>query len=167
MGIKSKLFSDRNLHIAFQIGLAIKGLDSLAEIAAGVGAYFVTRRMLVDLVHTIVRGELSEDPRDFLANYLLHSAQHFSISAQHFTSIYLLSHGAVKLWLVAGLLRSKLWYYPTAIAVFTAFIAYQLYRFSLTHSAWLLLLTVVDAAVIALSWHEYRYLRRVLSRRLH
>lgn len=165
MDIKSKLFSDRNLHLAFRIGLIIKALDALAEIAAGIGAYFVTRRLLVSVVESIVRSELSEDPHDLVANYLLRSAQHFSISAQHFTSIYLLSHGAVKLWLVVGLLRSKLWYYPTAITVFTAFIAYQLYRFTFTHSIWLLLITVVDAAVIALSWHEYKYLRRMLSHR--
>lgn len=164
MSIKSKLFSDRNLHVAFRVSLILKGLFALSEIATGIGTFFVTRRMLVSVVETLVQGELSEDSRDFIANYLLHSAQHFSISAQHFTGIYLLSHGAVKLWLVAGLLRRKLWYYPTAIAVFTAFIAYQIYRFTFTHSAWLLLITVVDAVVIALSWHEYKYLRRVVSR---
>lgn len=163
MSIASRLFSDRNLHIAFYISLMLKGLFALSEIAAGVGAFFLTRRLLVSVVQTIVQGELGEDPRDFIANYLLHSAQHFSIGAQHFTGLYLLSHGVVKLWLVAGLLREKLWYYPTAIAVFSAFIAYQLYRFTFTHSAWLLLITLVDAVVIALSWHEYEYLRRRLS----
>ena len=162
MDIKSRLFSDRNLHLAFRISLIVKALDALIEMAGGVAAYFTTRHFLVGVVKSIVQGELSEDPRDFVANYLLHSAQHFSISAQHFTSLYLLSHGAVKLWLVVGLLRSKLWYYPTAIIVFTAFVAYQLYRFTFTHSPWLLLLTVVDVVVIVLSWHEYKYLRRVL-----
>jgi uncharacterized membrane protein len=28
-----------------------------------------------------------------------------------------------------------------------------------THSVWLLLVTALDVAVIALTWHEYRYLR--------
>ena len=36
---------------------------------------------------------------------------------------------------------------------------YQLFRFRVTHSPWLLALTVVDIVVIWLTWHEYRYLR--------
>jgi uncharacterized membrane protein len=74
-----------------------------------------------------------------------------------------LSHGVVKLWLIIGLLRQKLWYYPLAAAVFGLFIVYQLYRYSFTNSLWLLVLSAVDVAVIALTWHEYRYLRSGLS----
>jgi hypothetical protein len=71
-----------------------------------------------------------------------------------------LSHGVVKLWLIIGLLRQKLWYYPLAAAVFGLFIVYQ---YSFTNSLWLLVLSAVDVAVIALTWHEYRYLRSGLS----
>lgn len=159
------LLSEHNLHIAFEITLILKGLFALSEIIAGIGAYLVTPDFLLKIVETMTQGELVQDPDDFIANYLLHSAQHLSISTQHFAGLYLLSHGVVKLWLVVGLLRQKLWYYPTAIFVFGAFIAYQLYRFTLTHSVWLLLITAVDAIVIALSWHEYRFLRRRLQAR--
>ena len=79
-----------------------------------------------------------------------------------FAAVYLLGHGVIKLWLIIGLLREKLWYYPTALVVFGLFIVYQLYRYSFTHSIWLLLITIVDLVVIGLTWHEYRYLRRVL-----
>lgn len=160
---EDRLLSEHNLHIAFQISLLLKGLFALSEIFAGIGTYFVTRRLLVDIVSAVTRAELSEDPRDFVANYLVHWAQNLSIGTKHFAGVYLLTHGIVKLWLIVGLLRQRLWYYPTAILVFTAFIAYQLYRFTFTHSVWLLLLTVVDALVIALSWHEYRFLRRFIS----
>ena len=47
-------------------------------------------------------------------------------------------------------------------AVFGAFIAYQLYRYSYTHEIALILLTVFDLFVIALAWHEYRLLRKHL-----
>lgn len=68
-----------------------------------------------------------------------------------------MSHGVVKLWLIIGLLRQKLWYYPLAAAVFGLFIVYQLYRYSFTNSLWLLVLGAVDVAVIALS----SYLARI------
>jgi uncharacterized membrane protein len=67
-----------------------------------------------------------------------------------------LSHGIVKLFLVVGLLRNKLWAYPAAIVVFVLFIAYQLYRLSSAPSPLLVLLTVFDVVVIGLTWHEYR-----------
>jgi uncharacterized membrane protein len=44
--------------------------------------------------------------------------------------------------------------------VFALFIMYQLYRFSFTHSVWLLVITILDMVVIWLTWREYKYLRR-------
>ena len=48
--------------------------------------------------------------------------------------------------------------------VFGLFIVYQLYRFTFTHSMWLVLVTAIDVIVIALTWHEYKYLRSLLHR---
>jgi len=157
-----KLFDEKKLHVAFEISLALKGAFSFGEIVAGVFTYFVTQQFLFDLAHGITRMELTEDPRDFIANYLLHGAQNLSISSQHFAALYLFSHGVIKLWLVFGLWRKKLGYYPTAIAVFGMFIGYQLYRYSFTHSLSLLLITALDVLVVALTWFEYQHLRRIL-----
>jgi len=145
-----------NTHRIFQLSLLFKGVFAAAEIVAGISAYFVTQQFLFKLVERLMHQELLEDSRDVIASYLLTSVEHFSLSTRNFTAAYLLSHGVIKLWLIVGLLRGKLWYYPLAIAVFGAFIVYQLYRFTLTHSLWLILITVVDVVVIALTWQEYR-----------
>lgn|GEM_PF-1072082 len=142
----------------------LKGVFALAEIAASIFAYFVTGQFLLDLAQTITRTEWSEDPRDVVANYLLHAAQGLSVSSQQFTSFYLLSHGAIKRWLIIGLWRKKRGYYPAAIAVFGLFILYQVYRYSFTHSLSLLLITALDAVVIGLTWFEYQQLRRILPK---
>lgn len=156
----NKIFGEKHLHLAFEITLILKGIFALLEILGGILAYFITQQYLLRFVMAITQEELTEDPRDFVAHYLLQSAQNFSISSQHFTSLYLLSHGIIKILLVAGLLREKLWFYPMAIAVFVLFILYQFFRFSVTHSPWLLVITLLDLIVIWLTWHEYRYLRR-------
>lgn len=153
-----KLFNEKNLHAAFKAGMAFKGMFSMAEIAAGIFAYFATRQFVVNFTRFMTRAELSEDPRDFIANHLLHAAQGMSPSGRHFAALYLLSHGALKLWLIAGLWRGKPAYYPVAIAVFGLFIVYQLYRYGLTHSPLLLFITALDFAVIGLTWVEYRHL---------
>jgi uncharacterized membrane protein len=156
-------WSEKNIHLMFEVSLWLKGLFALSEIAAGAAAYFVSQQLLLDVVLWVTKDEFAEDPRDLVANYLLHSVQHLSLSAQHFAALYLLAHGVIKLWLIIGLLRERLWYYPVSLAVFGLFVVYQLYRFSFTHSLWLLFVTAVDVAVIALTWHEYTYLRRSTS----
>jgi uncharacterized membrane protein len=151
---------EKSLHLAFRITLLLKAALALTEVVAGAGAFFVSSSALVAWAGAITRGELAEDPSDLLANYLLHSAQHLSIGTQRFMALYLASHGVIKLVLVAGLLRESLWTFPAAIVIFGMFVIYQLHRFGASHSAWLLVFTAVDIAVIALTWHEYRFLRR-------
>ncbi|MEX3952824.1 DUF2127 domain-containing protein [Paraburkholderia sp. EG287B] len=156
---KRRLLGEKNLHLLFELTLGFKAVFALAEIVAGVATYLVPQRYFLALVLWVTRDEFAEDPHDLVANILLHTVQHLSVDAQRFAGIYLLAHGVVKLWLVAGLLRERLWYFPVSIVVFALFIAYQAYRFTYTHSVWLLLVTALDVVVIALTWHEYRYLR--------
>ncbi len=140
----SKTFEEKTLHLAFEITLIFKGIFALLEILGGILAYFITQQFLLKIVLAVTQEELTEDPRDSVARYLLQSAQDFSISSQHFISFYLPSHGVIKIFLIAGLLRDKFSFCPLAIIVFVLFIPYQLFRFSVTHSIWLFALTLVD-----------------------
>jgi uncharacterized membrane protein len=153
---------ERRIHQIFEVSILLKGAHALLECACGIVLAFVSTSAIVHLVNRFTQDELVQDPRDFLATHLLGWAQTFSVQAQHFYAFYLLSHGAVKLLLVAGLLRGKLWAYPASLAVLGLFIAYQLYRYSYTHSAGLIVLTLFDVIVIGLIWHEYRLVRRHL-----
>lgn len=108
----------------------------------------------------LTQGELSEDPHDIIARYLLHTASGLTGSAVRFGAVYLLLHGAVKVVLVIALLLNKLWAYPCMIVVLLIFIGYQLYRIALQPSAGLVLLTAFDVVIVALTWREYRRQRR-------
>ncbi|PHI30666.1 DUF2127 domain-containing protein [Budvicia aquatica] len=154
-----KLLGKKNVHFAFKISLILKGILALVEIAAGITSYFISQQFVLHLVKTVTRTELAEDPSDFLANFLLHSAQGISVSGQHFAAFYLLCHGIIKIWLIIGLWREKLAYYPASIAIFSLFIIYQVYRYSFTHSLLLLFITVLDGIVIWLTLREYQHLR--------
>jgi uncharacterized membrane protein len=67
----------------------------------------------------------------------------------------------IKVVLVASLFRERLWAYPAAIVVFTLFIVYQIYRYVLEPSTRMVVLSVLDVVVIALTWLEYRRLKRL------
>lgn len=153
---------ERRIHQLFEISVLLKGLHAVGECVGGVALAVTSNSAIRRLMAIVTQGELAEDQRDFIASHLVAWAHGFSVQTQHFYAWYLVSHGVVKLALVAGLLLRKLWAYPTAIVVFGLFIAYQLYRYSQTHGVGLLLLTALDLIVVALTWHEYSLMRRHL-----
>lgn len=151
---------ERRVHQLFEISVLLKGVHAASECIGGIMLAISSNGSIRQLVTRITQNELAEDKRDFVASHLVAWAHGFSIQTQHFYAWYLLSHGAVKLALVIGLLMRKLWAYPTAIVIFGLFIAYQLYRYTHTNGIGLLLLTALDLVVVALTWHEYRLMRR-------
>lgn len=143
----------------FDVGVVLKGVDGALETAGGALLFFVTPAALYRAARILTLHELTEDPRDFVATHLLDAARHLTANAVLFGALYLLVHGLVKIGLAAALLRRRRWAYPTAIAVFLLFLAYQGYRYSYAPSVPLLAVSVLDVAVIALTWTEYRRLR--------
>ena len=154
--------NEGRIHQVFQISIILKGAHAAIECIGGIALAVIQTSTIAKLANAITQEELIEDPNDFVARHLLVLAQNFSVQIKHFYSFYLLSHGAVKLLLVIGLLKGRLWSYPASLIVLGLFILYQLYRFSNTHGAGLIVLTVFDIFVIGLIWHEYGLVRRHL-----
>jgi uncharacterized membrane protein len=152
-----RLTRERRIHEVFRISIAIKGIDGLLEAIGGLILLYISPDRIKGVVSTLTQHELSEDPRDFIASHLANYARHLSAGTKVFEALYLVSHGLIKIFLVWGLLRNKLWAYPAAIGFLVVFIGYQLYRYSHTHAIGLLLLTGLDVGIILLTWHEYRY----------
>jgi uncharacterized membrane protein len=142
------------------VGIIAKGLNGVLELVGGVLLLLVSPSQIHRLVVVMTQGELSEDPRDVVAKYLLHTAAGLTAGATLFGAVYLLLHGLVKVVLVVALLRDKLWAYPWMITVIGLFIGYQLYRIVMDPTAGLIALTVFDLVVVALTWRELRQQRR-------
>jgi uncharacterized membrane protein len=153
--------NQRRIHQVFVFSVLLKGAHALIECIGGIALYLVSTDTIVALVNRATQEEILEDRDDFVATHLLSMAQHFSVGTKTFYAFYLLSHRVIKLLLVVGLLRNQLWSYPASLVALAGFIAYQVYRFSYTHSVGLVLLTIFDLIVIALIWHEWRLMRRV------
>jgi uncharacterized membrane protein len=151
---------EHRIHQLFEVGVWLKGAHALIECAGGILLYLVTTQTIASWVNMLTQEELIEDPNDFIASHLSRMAAGFSIASKEFYAFYLLSHGLIKLLLVIGLLRGKLWSYPASLVALGVFMAYQMYRYSYTHSPGLLVLTVFDVAVMWLIWHEWRVVRR-------
>ncbi len=150
------------LHKIFRISIFLKGIDSLFETIGGFLLLFVNPLLINNFVRLIFQHELIEDPNDFIGNILINLSSNLSVSAQLFGAIYLITHGVIKLALIIGLWKRKLWTYIAAEIVFTIFIIYQVYRFTFTHSIFLILLTFLDVIIIILTWFEYKQLKMQL-----
>jgi uncharacterized membrane protein len=157
-----KSVNEHRIHQIFQVSVLLKGVHALLECLGGAALALVSTSSIVNFVNAITQDELVKDTNDFVATRLLAFAQEFSVQTQHFYASYLLSHGLVKVALVVGLLKEKLWAYPASLVVLALFVLYQLYRFSYTHGFGLIVLTVFDVFVMGLIWHEYNLMRRHL-----
>lgn len=151
--------NERRIHQLFEISVLLKGAHALIECLGGLVLALVSTDSILRLANRITRPELLNDSHDFIATHLLTWAQDFSVSTKNFYAYYLLSHGLVKVLLVIGLLRGKMWAYPASLVALGLFIAYQLYRFTDTHGIGLIILTIFDLVVMVLIWQEYKVVR--------
>jgi uncharacterized membrane protein len=133
------------------------------EIVGGLILLFVSPATLQAWAQSLTAHELAQDPHDFIARHLLHSASLLTRSTTLFGAVYLLSHGITKVVLVVAVLRHQRWAYPWLIALFAVFIVYQLYRLSYRVTLGLTLLTLFDAFVMVLTILEYRRRRSATS----
>ena len=148
---------EKNIHEIFIVSLILKGFFAVVEFIGGV--LFLFTGTVTALIFSLIRGELTEDPTDFIATHILKYLPFLSAHAQLFGAFYLLSHAVVKLFLVISLLRGKIWAYPATIVVLILFIVYQLIRFAYTHSVFLIILTLFDLLIVLLTWHEFNIVK--------
>src|SRR4051812_6508444 len=104
--------NEKRIHRLFVLSVGLKGFYALLEIASGLALYLVAHAAIVGFLNRFTTDELVQDPKDWIATHLLDFAQGFSLETQHFYAFYLVTHGILKLAIVVGLLRQKLWAYP-------------------------------------------------------
>ena len=154
--------SHKSLDRAFRITIILKGLDGILEVIGGVALLILSPASIEHLVRFLTAHELAQDPHDYIARHLLHSASLLSRSATVYGGIYLLSHGVAKVVLIGFVLKDKLWAYPLIMGLLGVFIVYQVYRLTYRVSFGLIALTLFDMLVVWLTWREYRIKRRRL-----
>jgi uncharacterized membrane protein len=146
------------VHWMFDLAVAFKTTDGVLEIIAG---YFLVFRpgWIGPAAVTWEATLLTHDPANRFAHMLLRWGGGLTLDTEHFASTYLIAHGAAKVFIAWGLIREKLWAFPTALLVFGLLVVSQLDRFTHTHSATLAVLIALDVAVCYLIWREYGFRR--------
>jgi uncharacterized membrane protein len=153
----------RILHLGFEVGILLKGVNAVVESLVGVLLWFVKPETMDRWIQVITQAELAEDPEGLIANLLRRAGERYTADTHEFGAVYLVVHGLAKLVLVFLLWRRKLWAYPLAAGILVVFVVYQVLAWTTTHTAFLLVLSVFDALLVWLIAIEYRRLKRERS----
>ena len=152
--------SEKEIHTVFDVTLFLKAIHAFIEVAGGFVLLFISQTTIVNFVNFFIRDEITEEPTNHILQYISQSTAHITGSSKTFAALYLVSHGIINAGIVIALWKEKLWAYPVSMVVLGLFGVYQLYAYLLNHSYWLLALTLLDALVLVLVWHEYGVLKK-------
>ena len=144
----------------YKLGVLIKGLDGAVELVAGL-LLVVSPGLLHSLLALII-GEAHEHTgrtARFIAEYVAHTDGDLAKGGVIFVSIFLLSHGIVKLVMVYCLLKEILWAYPYALGVLVVFLLVQVYACIIKPTVGMGIFVLLDVAIIWLVWGEWQKLK--------
>ncbi|MEO6536900.1 MAG: DUF2127 domain-containing protein [Candidatus Paceibacterota bacterium] len=144
----------------FKWSLILKGLISIGEIIAGLLLLVVPSSIILSSVAELRALAGSGASYGFIAQHLLSEVDAITAGTVVFAAIYLLSRGLIKLGLVIGLLKNKLWAYPASLVVLGLFLIYQSYQFVTAHSLFVVAISLFDSVVMYLILREWRIVRR-------
>jgi uncharacterized membrane protein len=140
----------------FEIGITLKGLDGVIELAGALLVAFVPAHVIMRFVTHLTDKELAKDPNDFIAGHVLQYTNELVGHDKWFAVFFLLTHGLIKVVLVFGLLRNLAWAYPFAFVTLGAFTVYQFWLIATHPTVGIILLTLFDLFIIWLTWREYQ-----------
>lgn len=141
----------------FEGGIILKGLSGVAELLGGLIMLFVTPDRLHRFISFLTEDSLTTNPHAPIANWLVHSTQHFGNGSRWFLVAYLWVHAAVKLTAVIGILKNQLWAYPFALISLSIMMLYQIWSIIFVKaSLGMIALTLFDILILWLIWREYQ-----------
>ena len=149
------------LEVGYRIAIAVKGFDGLLELLVGV--LILVSPTAPHAVLTAIIGEATESTspvNTLVTTYVRGLDRDLASSGLTVLTIFLLTHGLVKVALVFCLIKKYHRAYPVALVVLTAFLGYQLYTFVVSPTVGLALFAVLDVVIIVLVYREWRSLRR-------
>ena len=143
----------------YEIGIIIKGIDGILELAGGILVLTLSPGMITGITRFLTENALQTDPRNFIATHIAHFGHHLAAGHNIFAAAFLLTHGLVKVVLVTCLLLNKLWAYPWALVILSLFLLYQAYQLITAPSFGMAFLTILDILIIGLIYREWQNVR--------
>jgi uncharacterized membrane protein len=151
---------EKSVYELFRISVLIKGAISVAEVVAGAVVFLVPPALVLRVAEAVAEDQLARDTDSALATHLLNAVEGYSPELRAFIALYLVSRGLIKAFLIAALLKNKLWAYPASLAVLGLFVLYQFWELYIGHSLVIIGgITAFDLIVMYFIWREYQIVK--------
>lgn len=144
---------------AYEIGIIIKGVDGVLELVGGLLVLTISPHTVNGITNFLTQDALQENPHNFIAVHIAKAGHHLASGHNLFAAAFLLTHGLVKVVLVACLLLNKLWAYPWALVILGLFLVYQIYLLITQPSFGMAFLSVLDVVIIYLINREWQQVK--------
>jgi len=141
---------------AYELGSIIKGIDGVLELIGGLLVLTISPHTINGITQFLTQDALQENPHNFIATHIAKAGHHLAAGHNLFAAAFLLTHGLVKVVLVACLLLNKLWAYPWALGVLTLFLIYQVYLLITQPGLGIAFLSILDVIIIWLIYREWQ-----------
>src|SRR5665213_3021024 len=115
--------TEKYVYDLFEFTLLLKVFNAVWEMLLALVILF--DRDIKDSIFSFTVREIRKHPHDIISPYIQHLLPNISHATEIFIAVYLLAQGLIKILLIFGLLKKKLWVYPVAMYTFLLFIAYQ------------------------------------------
>ncbi len=145
---------ERTITDIFFVSISLKTIQGIIELAAGILILLSTTGYISRILIKLSEIDMLEGPKDSASVSLIHTATNFSSASKTFIVIYLLAHGIIKIFLIIGLFRKKLWAYTAFMYIMIAFTAYEIYRLAVHYSLLLAIISAFDILLIYLVMRE-------------
>lgn len=129
------------------------------RILFGLALLKVVGTPLIEVVSTLMKHELVEDPSDILYSFITNVLTTHPLYITYFLALYFIFWGVLDVVLSYNLIKHRLWAFPASFVLISLFLMYEAIRFSYTHSFILLGVILLDAIILWLIWREYKKLK--------
>jgi uncharacterized membrane protein len=154
---------EKELHVSWLI-VGYKMITGIAELVFGFGILFFGRGVLA-IYHSLVSGELLENPRDLLV-IMGQRVIPYVFAHNHSLSFFLIMVGLAKVIGAVGLIYKKDWGVDLLIGVTLLFLPFQVWNFVIHHSVpdLVYLLLGIFISLYLINFKPREYSARVLKK---
>jgi uncharacterized membrane protein len=131
----------------------------LFRILFGLALLKVVGTPLIEVVSTLMRHELVEDPSDILYSFITGVLINHPLYITYFLALYFIFWGVLDVVLSYNLIKHRLWAFPASFLLICLFAIYEAIRFSYTHSFILLGVILLDTIILWIIWREFNKLK--------
>ncbi|AMB58578.1 DUF2127 domain-containing protein [Microterricola viridarii] len=146
----------RAQELGFRIGLALKAIDGLIEVAVGLLLWFAPGVLRTLSAAVANESDHGPDRHELVEHWAGRLSEALAAGAPVTVIVFLLSHGTLKLLLVYCLLRDYRWAYRPALVILGLFAVYQLVVLIGAPTPVKAVLLLLDVVIIWLVWREWR-----------